>query len=89
MLANSTEMQLAIPQVCAHRGRMKRIPQLDILARALIGGLVDLYGSRHAAHVLHMVADRLANTGETVAETQAPDDSLAVNRRQLPWEDHG
>jgi hypothetical protein len=38
---------------------MDKITQLEILARALLGGLVELHGREHAAHVLMRLADGL------------------------------
>lgn len=39
---------------------MKSMNQLEILARALLGGLVDLHGRQHAAHILEALAKGVA-----------------------------
>ena len=39
--------------------RMDKITQLEILARAFLGGLVELHGREHAAHVRARLAEGL------------------------------
>jgi hypothetical protein len=39
--------------------RMEKITQLEILARAFLGGLVERHGREHAAHILARLAEGL------------------------------
>jgi hypothetical protein len=38
---------------------MDKITQLEILAHAFLGGLVELHGRKHAAHILNRLAEGL------------------------------